>query len=432
MHLLPLPMPAKIAPPAVGELTMQVTALRQGRVQYSVRGRHVRGTFVVVPDVMKDGTVLPSAVTVQYGQGDGPVGDYYSTPRPDEPVVYNVRVHGWTEAINPDDPPSGYFLGPYATGLRDNGIRRALTFGVRRRTEEVVRGILQHWTSLPHRQDLVRAAARPMAAELAEHEAALASGQEREVERLQEERRQARARINVLNGILRRRLPAVRQADPAPVRVPLVDGTDAPLGVLTVREVAVNEVIPGSVVYEVAGARLHGRVTVSRDHFRPLPLPQGLRVTYGHVRTNSPFTHKHDHEPSINGVVIGGIWDRETSSGITPTAPADLPAHARTGVRARMSASPPTGRRASAMLRAVALRYLARSDVEGLRLAAAKDAAPGLLTETRDALRELRAAQACAEKAAAHHRERECQYRQLAGTVPANVPAVADRLKGAA
>jgi hypothetical protein len=425
-------MPARITLPAVGELTMRVTALRQGRVQYSVRGRHVRGTFVVIPDVTKDGTVLPSTVTVQYGQGDGPVGDYYSTPRPDEPVVYNVRVHGWTGAINPDDPPSGYFLGPYATGLRDNGIRRALTFGVRRRTEEVVRGILRHWASLPHRQELLRTAARPMVAELAEHEADLASGQESEVERLREERRVARARINVLNGVLRRRLPALRRADPAPVRVPLVDGTDASLGVLTVREVAVNEVIPGSVVYEVAGPRLHGRVTVSRDHFRPLPLPQGLRVTYGHVRTGSPFTHEHDHEPSINGVVVGGIWDRETASGITPTAPADLSANARTGVRARMSASPPTSRRASAMLRAVALRYLARPDVEGLRLAAAKATAPRLLTQTRDALRELRAAEALAGEAAARHRERERQYRQLAGTLPATAPVVAGRLKGAA
>ncbi|MFM9452253.1 hypothetical protein [Streptomyces europaeiscabiei] len=414
MTLLPLPMPAKVTLPSVGELTMQVTALRQGRVQYSVRGRHVRGTFVVVPDVTTDGTVLPSTVTVQYGQGDGPVGDFYSTPRPDEPVVYNVRVHGWTGDINPDDPPSGYFLGAYATGLRDSGIRRALTFGVRRRTEEVVRGILRHWAALPHRHEVLRTAARPMAAELAEHEADLAACQEGEVERLQEERRQARARINVLNGLLRRRLPPLRQADQAPVAVPLIDDTGAPLGALTVREVAVNEVVPGSVVYEVSGPRLQGRVTVNRHHFRPLQLPQGLRVTYGHVRTDSPFTHEHDHEPSINGVVIGGIWDRETSSGITPTAPVDLPAHARTGVRARMSASPPTGRRASAMLRAVALRYLARSDVEGLRLAAAKDAAPGLLRETRDALRELRAAQACAEKAAAHHRERERTYRQLA------------------
>lgn len=166
MHLLPLPMPAKVTLPSVGELTMRVTGLGQGRVQYSVRGRHVRGTFVVIPDVVMDGTVLPSTVTVQYGEGDGPVGDYYSTPRPDEPVVFNVRVHGWTGLINPDDLPSGYFLGPYATGLRDNGIRRELTSGVRRRTEEVVLGILRHWSSLPHRRELLRAAARPMAAEI--------------------------------------------------------------------------------------------------------------------------------------------------------------------------------------------------------------------------------------------------------------------------
>ncbi|MDX3694755.1 hypothetical protein PV726_31370 [Streptomyces europaeiscabiei] len=432
MTLLPLLMPAKITLPSVGELTMKVTALMQGRVQYSVCGPHVRGTFVVVPDVMTDGTVLPSTVTVQYGQGDGPVGDYYSTPRPDEPLVYNVRVHGWTGLINPDDPPSGYFLGRYATGLRDNGIRRELTFGVRRRTEEVVRGVLGHWASLPHREELLRTAARPTAAELAEHEAELAAGQESEVKRLQEERRQARHRINVLNGILRRRLPSLREADRAPARVPLVGGKNAALGVLTVREIAVSEVIPGSVVYEVSGPRVRGRVTVSRHHFRPLPLPQGLRVTYGHVRTKSPFTHEHDDEPSVNGVVVGGIWDLETDSGITPTAPADLPAHARTGVRARMSASPPTSRRASAILRAVALRYLARPDVEGLRLAAAKDTAPGLLTQTRETLRELRAAQAGAEKAAARHRARERQYWQLAGTHLAGLPAVPGQFKGAA
>ncbi|WP_332756923.1 hypothetical protein [Streptomyces sp. MT206] len=399
--------------PGIGPLAMRVTVLERGHVRYIVRGPHIRGTFVVIPEALHDGTVLPSTVRVQYGDDADPSDNdmtYYSTHRPDEPVIYNVRLHGWTSDINPDDPPSGYFLGRYATCLRDNGVNRELSTGVRRRTETVLRAIVAHWAALDQRLELITAAARHKAVSLAEHEDEKASALEAEAAELKEQRRQARARLNAVLGVVRRRPLPIRAADPAPVSVPIVDDKGESMGVLTVREVAVNEALPGTVVYEVEGARVHGRVTVGRDRFRPLPLPVGLRTTFGHVRSTSPYDYEHEDEPTVNGVRISGLWDTGTTGGITPTAPASLSARARTGVRAGISASWATERRASGVLRALALRYLARPDVEALQLAAAKGEAAAQQGQCRERLRELRSLQREKESRAARHRRRQRQY----------------------
>lgn len=110
---------------------------------------------------------------VQYGEGTGPCG--YAEHRPDEPVIYGVRLHGWTGGIDPANVPNGYFLGRYATNLRAGGVHRELTSAVRRRTEAVIRSITRHWRNLPHLHDLLTAAARPNAKALASHEADLAA-----------------------------------------------------------------------------------------------------------------------------------------------------------------------------------------------------------------------------------------------------------------
>lgn len=398
--------------PEIGQLTMQVALLEHGRVRYSVRGRHIRGSFVIVPEALTDGTVLPSTVTVQFGCGDE-TGDYWRTPRPDEPVIYNVRIHGWTDGLDPDNPPSGWFLDRYASSLRDNGSHRELTYKVRRRTEAVVRGLVRHWSRLPHRLELVTEAARCKAAELAKHEAERAACHEADVEALRGKRAVARRRMNVITGIIRRRPRPLHPAVPAAVSLPLVDAKGTAMGLVSVREVAVSDVVPGSVVYEVAGARVQGRFTVGCDRFRPLPLPQGIRVTYGHVRSPSPYSGEQEHEPTVHGVRVGGIWDRETTADITASFPARLGAQARTGIRAGISASAAAERRCSAVLRALVLHHLARADIEALRLAAAKSNAAEQLATTGQLLRELREQQRKAERKAVLHRERERQYRAL-------------------
>ncbi|MFF4205720.1 hypothetical protein ACFYZ8_34290 [Streptomyces sp. NPDC001668] len=395
--------------PDVGRISLHVTTLDHGHVRYAVRGSHLRGSFVLIPEALTDGTVLPSTVTVQYGAGEGSPSDlqYDRVHRPEEPVVFNARLHGWTNHINPDAPPGSYFLGPYAHILR-NGVHRPVTDGVRRRTETLLRAIARHWARLPHRQELITSAARCKAAELAEHEAGKAAALEEEAAALVIRRAQARRRVNVLNGIIRRRPLPIRPADPAPVRVPITDAKGGSLGVITVREISVDAEVAGSVVYEVSGtSRVQGRFTVERNRMRPQPMPEGIHVAYGHAR--SRFTYEHELPPSVNGVTLSGGWDCDDCADITATTPAELPAQLRAGG----SAPAATQRRASAVLRALALRYLARPDAEALRLAAAKEYAPGLLGATRLELREMRARQREAERQAALHREREKQYRAL-------------------
>jgi hypothetical protein len=405
--------------PGIGRLTMLVTTLEHGHVRYAVRAPHVRGTFVVIPEALYDGTVLPSTVEVQFGDDAEPVGDdlaFWSTHRPDEPVVFNVRLHGWTDSINPDDPPSGYFLGPHAHNLRDNGMRRELSSSIRRRTEALVRAVVRHWAALPHRQDLVLAAVRRKAVELAEHEAGKAGQLEAEIADVQQQRKRVRDRLNAVLGVLRRKALPIRPADPVPVKVPIVDNAGRSMGVLTVREVAVSEVVPGTVVYEVTGARVEGRFTVGRDRSRPWPVPSGVRVTYGQVTTSSPYEIRHEREPTINGVLMGGYWNEDhRTDRITLTTPARLPGSPHSGVRNGMSAFSPTERRASAVLRALALRYLARPDVAGLQLAAAQGEAPQRMREYRQTLHELRENHRKLKAQAARHRDREAQYRALIG-----------------
>lgn len=395
--------------PDVGRVSLHITTLDQGRVRYAVRGPHVRGSFVLIPEALADGSVLPSTVTVQYGTGEGSPSDllYQRVHRPDEPVIFNARLHGWTNHINPDSPPGGYFLGPYAHLLR-NGVYRPVTDGVRRRSETLLRAIAQHWARLPHRRELITSAARCKAAELAEHEAGKAAALEEEAAALAIRRKQAQRRVNVLNGIIRRRPLPIRSADPAPVRVPISDAEGRSLGLITVREISVDAEVAGSVVYEVSGtSRVHGRFTVERNRMRPQPMPEGIHVAYGHAR--SRFTYEHEQLPSVNGVMLSGGWDHDDCADITATTPAELPAQMSVGGWAPAA----TQRRASAVLRALALRYLARPDAEALRLAAAKEYAPGQLGATRLELRDMRTRQREVERQAARHRHREMQYRAL-------------------
>ncbi|MEO3976963.1 hypothetical protein [Streptomyces sp. CAU 1734] len=369
---------------------------------------------MVIPEAAKDGPVLPETVRVQFGcDGDE---DYWRTPRQDEPLVHNVRVHGWTDNIDPDNPPSGWYLGQYTVNLRDNGIERELPPGARRRTEAVVQAVVRHWSGLPERPALVLAAAATKAAEYAEHEAVLAAEQKAKAASVQAERARMRSRLNTVNGIARRHprpKGALRQGW---VPVSLVDNKERSMGTMNVREVEFSKAQPGAVVYEVEGRRLAGRFTVGCDQWRPQPLPQGVRVTYGHVEDSSPFRHEHPHEPHVFGVRVGGVWECERAGKITASSPGRLSADARTGVRARMSASDAGERYCSAVLRALALHYLARPDRPALQLAAAQNNALSQRARAREALRTLRGEQRRAEGASMRHRLREAEYRALGGS----------------
>ncbi|MFB6881260.1 hypothetical protein ACFCY8_10540 [Streptomyces noursei] len=392
-----------------GSLAVRVNFLENGGVRYVARGPHIRGTFLLIPEHLRNGTVLPSSLRVQFGDGMDNRG--YYEHRPDDPVIFGMRLHGWTDGIDPDDVSDGWFLGRYAESLRA-GIHRQLTTTVRRRAEDVIRALVAHWRSLPSRRALLLAAARPKAEDLAMHEAELAATAEAEVMDLQGRRAAARRRLNVVTGIIRRRPRPIRAADPTPVRLPLVDRRNRPLGTIVVREVAVNEDVAGTVVFEVHGARIHGRFTVGRDIYRPQPLPQGVHVAYGHARARY-FEYERDHEPTVNGVRLNGGWDHSTTDDLTTSTPERLPARVRLTRTTGHSAPDATARRASAVLRVIALHYLGRPDAEALRLAAAQDMAWQHLGDTRQKLRDLRRQRTAAERRTCRHREREQQYRAL-------------------
>lgn len=403
-----------------GTLAARVTVLDRGCVRFVVRGPHIRGTFVLIPEHLRDETILPSTLRVQFGDGTG--GCAYYEHRHDEPVVHGVPLHGWTGGIDPDAVSEDWFLGKYAASLRPNGVHRQLTSTVSRRTEATIRTLIEHWRQLP-RYPLLLAAALPNLEFLASHENELAAEAEAEVARLEVNRASTRQRVNVLTGIRRRAQTPIRDADPAPVRLPLADRRGRPLGFITVREVAVDEDVAGTVVYEVHGARVHGRFTVGRNILRPQPLPEGIFIAYGHARQKH-FEYVREHEPTVNGVPLNGHWDHRRTDDITASAPDSMPSRVRLTRTTGHSAPDATARRASAVMRALALHYLSRPDVEALRLAAAKEEAPFLLSETRRALREMRREQTAAEQIARRHRAREDEYRALApaGARPEHAP----------
>ncbi|WP_240679369.1 hypothetical protein [Streptomyces sp. B29(2018)] len=410
MTVHPLTERVELPMPGIGSAAARMTVLERGRVRYVVRAPHVHGTFVVVPDHIANGPVLPTTVAVQFGDGLEPLGAFYREHRPDEPVVHGVRVHGWTGNLSPDDLPTGWFLGRYASGLR-NGIYRELARGTRRRTEAVILAIVRHWRGLPYRRDLMVTAAREKAAEYADHEGVLAAAAEAQAAELEQEYRAVRRRLCELSGILRRRPHPVQALEVEPVQLQIEDPRRGPIGQITVREVAVNAEVAGSVVYEVAGPRVTGRFTVGPNRYRPEPIPQGIWVAYGHA-SDRYYEDERDHAPVVNGVRLCGQWDHNTSDDITPTAPDTIGAR----VPSRGSAPYATELRTAAVVRALALHYLRRPDLAALRLAAARANVPHLRADTRRRLSEVKQQLAIEQRSARRHRARERELCSLIST----------------
>ncbi|MGW1815292.1 hypothetical protein ACWCQM_17265 [Streptomyces sp. NPDC002125] len=408
---VPTHTPRSVGVPGIGTLTILDTVLPHGRVRFKVTGPHIKGTFIVAPEAKRGGTVLPTTVQVQYGDGLEP--QTYYTPRPDEPVVYRVGVHGHTAGLDPDTIPTRYFLGPYAVASGRTFLTERLPDGTRRRTEAVVRCLLEMWRGRDDVAELKLAAAVARADEHARYEEQQADQLEAEIQKVTAQRVSARRTVNQLTGILRRRAGAVLPADPTPVKVPFFDRHGHQMGILTVRETpAPAGTRPGSVVYNVQGARVAGSFTVERYRYNNTPWPEGINITYG-IPT-SRYGHEARDEPTINTIRLSGGWSSSGDTGrITLTTPERLPARIRLSPTTGCSAPVATERRASGVLRALALRYLARPDAEALHLAAAKDRAPALLTATRQQLKELREQQQKLTRKAAEHRKRAAQYREL-------------------
>ncbi|WP_070018744.1 hypothetical protein [Streptomyces nanshensis] len=409
MPVIPAAEHLELSLPGGGTLRAAETVLAHGRVRYVVRGPRIQGTLVVIPEALSDGPVLPRTVTVQFGEGSES-GRFYS-PQPGEPVINGVRLHGWTDGLDPESPPTRYFLGRYAVTLTNSHLGRRLPDATYDRTQEVILALVRHWRARADRGELLLAAARFKAGEHAAHERDLMCHYEACLSDLRRERSEARRRINVLCGLHRRRLPQIRPPRSEPVSLPFVDRHGRNLGVLSVVEQEVN-VVPGYVVYSVVGSRVRGTFSVGPEPYGDAAVPGGIYVTYGRIRSRR--SHDHPSAPTVNGVRLSGGWIHSSDpAAITPTSPPLLPSSVRTGRTTSRPTPAATERRASAVLRALARHYLDRDDTHALRVAAGKDRVTGNLGAARRRLRELRSAHAKADAALEHHRSRTAQYEAL-------------------
>ncbi|MCM2431056.1 hypothetical protein [Streptomyces sp. RKAG337] len=384
--------------PGDGQLAVAVTTdAHTGLARYAVRAPHLLGVMVVAPYTVAD-ELMPTGARLHFGDGAPPVRPY--TPRPHEPVVHGVRVHGTATCADLGrlpDPDAVLFEGVV---LGENYRTRRVADRARERLEAAVLAVLQHWHSLPNRHALVLVAARrsaPAAARRAQAtlmttEAALAA-----TNRSIQEHEARRTRCAELASTP----PTPTAPAAAATRLALADHHGQSAGSMVVRESAVNQPA-GTVTYSVAGARLAGSVAIGPHPHSAEPVPDGISVRYG---TSSPGNH-HDHELVVNGVSLRGAWDHPTSQDLTPFVPRFLPAPSRADPHATAPVPDATKQWLWAVLRALATHYNHRPDISALRLAAAHARAPRRGRSEREVLGELRARQGELTKALVGLRQR--------------------------
>lgn len=393
---------------------LRITATRsvgdRGSVRYAVDGPRLTGTFLVIPEWTYDGPVIPDTVRVQFG--DGPEGCGWYGGREGEPVVNGVRIHGWSGSISVPVLPGRYDLHTYAVAVGPGGVHRRIPEGAERRLSALVDTLLRIWLARADRADLLEAAAAWPTARRLQHERTNASELRGELQRLRSEQDAARALVNRITGVMRRRPAAVRETDGREARLALTDGRGRALGSCAVRERSVNE-LPGTVVYEVHGARVHGSFTVGPGRYGTTAVPGGLHVAYG--RSTALHFGPVQDQPTVNGVSLSGGWNSASAEAVTASSPDHLPASVSTGTLTFTSAPAATVRRASAVLRALALHFLARPDLPALRLAAAKAQAASSLAAARADVRRLRTSLAQVRRELAWREQRIAHLQALTG-----------------
>ncbi|MFB8401152.1 hypothetical protein [Streptomyces sp. NPDC055912] len=379
-------------------------------------GRRLRGTFVVVPVFPLDAPLGSHMIRVHLGDGPDQVRPF--TPRPDEPVVNGVRIHGASELFDPDRPPAHVLASRISVLLSDFATRR-IPDGARTVLEAVIPAIVRHWSKRPDRNALVRAARARDAESHIAHETRAIEKLEGKLAAARIERTDKRRRSAQISGLIRRHQPPVRPVLGEPVQLPMTASDGRGLGLLTVREVEVNT-HPGRVVYAVNGPRVRGLFTVGPDRYGSQVIPQGLYVSYGRSTTSDPYRRHRGGMPHINGVTVHGGWNHAGTTVITPTEPPRLPARVPVARDQFASAPSATTERASAVLRAVALHYLDRPDLDALRIAVGKQTAAARRQTVRDDLAKLRGVEAALQSSLSSHLKR---LHYFASSVPPVPPA---------
>ncbi|MFI6112874.1 hypothetical protein [Kitasatospora sp. NPDC051164] len=383
MHAQPPAEPEEITLPLPrgGVLDVTATAAPQaGTVRYAVHTRHLRGVLLVHPHTVAD-ELIPAGVRVSFGDGESPVRPY--RPRPDEPVVHRVRVHGTATCLAPDRLPDPRSVLVEAVVLGEHHATRRVPDRTADLLEEAVLAVLQHWQARDDRNDLMLAVARraaPTAVRVTR--AALATAEA--------DLRAVRERLRLSQDHLMRleELAATPPPPPNPpagvTRLAYTDEHGQALGTALVRESAVNQP-PGTVTYRIDGSRLTGSVVVGPYPYSTEPVPPGVSVQYG-----TGGAADRSDEPVVNGIRLRGGWDHASTTPVTPSSPPTLPRPSRADPTATKPVPAATNHRWWAVVRALGARYTQRPDIALLRLAAARARAADRSHAERQAIAKLR------------------------------------------
>ena len=116
--------------------------------------------------------------------------------------------------------------------------------------------------------------------------------------------------------------------------------------------------------------------------------------------------------PKVNGVTVHGGWSH-SGRPVTATSPETSKAQVPAGPGRFASVSPRTYRRASAVLRALAVHFSARQDLPALRVAAGKQNAKRIRSVVSEELDRLRRREAKLTRRLRQHRAREAYFTAL-------------------
>ncbi|ATM24544.1 hypothetical protein SMD44_p10045 (plasmid) [Streptomyces alboflavus] len=355
-----------------------------GQARYQVTGDQVRGSFIVIPEMTPGQDAC--AVRVVYGDHPAQPGD----ERVDEPRIRRTRVRGECGPLTVDALPGIPRLDVRGQWVRADGTLAPVPRRTAWSLAEIVRAVAAHWATRPNREGLVRAAARHASQQPDMPGQAARQAAERELESI-------RAQIAEHWAVLQR-LEEVAQA-PAPrlpvlprvVRVDFLDSATGQTRILTARPTL--NAHTGTITYSVgAGARLHGDFVVGPVRFTQDALPGGVSVQLG----SAPLPDGgRDNEPVVNGLRLRGSWNCTNAQTLTHARPALVPGIHRADDPRQPLSDSAVGR-ISSVIQALAIAYRDHSDVDALRLAAAKSRLGQLRQAPAQAVAELRQQEATA------------------------------------
>lgn len=373
-----------------------------GHARYQVTGDEIRGTFIVVPETAPGSDTC--LVRVIYG-------DHPETPqreRVDEPRIRRTRVRGECGPLAVDALPDASRLDARGQWVRSDGTLRPVPRSTARSLAEVVRAVVAHWATRPNRLGLVRAAARHAQQQPDTPRQAAREAMERELDSIRAQIRQHWSVLQELEAVAQADTPALPVLPPL-LHIDYLDPISGSTGILSARP-RLNP-CDGTITYSVTGGtRVRGDFTVGPVRLSRDPLPGGVSVQLGAGLL--PDGTGREGEPVVNGIRLRGSWNCTDAGAFTLALPESIP-----GVRRADRPDRPlpahTAAWISSVIRALAVAYRDRNDVDVLRLVAGKNRVDQLRQAPAQAVAELRRHEAAAEARLTAAREAEAAFASL-------------------